>query len=174
MIYGGGTTGIMGAVASTLVALSGPSAVHGVIPMALAHYEESATGRTISPHICPEFGQRTVVRDMHARKRLMVQSVLKGGPGSGFVALSGGLGTMEELLEITTWHQIGIHDLNVVAFNVDGLYDGLLSWIKHVGREGFIGDEDAEILGVARTADEVIAHLNRGTENSRKHLLNWV
>ncbi|KAG5986855.1 hypothetical protein E4U43_005325 [Claviceps pusilla] len=159
LVYGGGTTGIMGAVASTLVALSGPSAVHGIVPAALATYEDQLGDGRIDSEYALRFGKRIVVRDMHTRKRLMTQMVLGGAPGSGFVALSGGYGTMEELLESTTWSQLGIHNCRVSVFNVDGFYDGLLDWIRHVARSGFIGGKDADIIRVARTADEVVACL---------------
>uniref|UniRef100_A0A0B7K0P2 Cytokinin riboside 5'-monophosphate phosphoribohydrolase n=1 Tax=Bionectria ochroleuca TaxID=29856 RepID=A0A0B7K0P2_BIOOC len=129
LVYGGGTTGIMGAIASTLVELSGPNAVHGIIPAALARHEEEVTKECADPS---RFGTRTVVRDMHTRKRLMVKSVLDGAAGSGFVALSGGYGTMEELLEVTTWYQLDIHGRNVCIFNVRGFYDGLLYWIRSI------------------------------------------
>lgn len=149
----------MGAVASTLVALSGPSAVHGIVPAALATYEDQLGNGRIDSEYALRFGKRIVVRDMHTRKRLMTQMVLGGAPGSGFVALSGGYGTMEELLESTTWSQLGIHNCRVSVFNVDGFYDGLLDWIRHVARSGFIGGKDADIIRVARTADEVVACL---------------
>ncbi|KAG5917795.1 hypothetical protein E4U42_007111 [Claviceps africana] len=181
LVYGGGTTGIMGAVASTLVALSGPSAVHGIVPAALARYEAELGGHTngdgrTNGEYASRFGRRTVVRDMHTRKRLMTQMVLEGAPGSGFVAMSGGYGTMEELLETTTWSQLGIHNCRVSVFNVDGFYDGLLDWIRHMVRSGFVGPKDDDIIQVARTADEVVAclaHQPRQTKNG-DHGLEWL
>ncbi|EMT61124.1 hypothetical protein FOC4_g10014167 [Fusarium odoratissimum] len=100
LIYGCGTTRLMGAAASTLVEVSGPSSVHGIVPAALAKFEEKDTGQS---HMS-KFGSCTVMRDMHTRKRLMIEAVLNEGPESRFVALSGGYGTMEELLEIATWY----------------------------------------------------------------------
>lgn len=61
---------------------------------------------------------------MHTRKQMMAQEVVKGGPGGGFVALPGGYGTLEELMEVTTWNQLGIHSMPVIVYNVD-----LLMWI---------------------------------------------
>ncbi|CVL02128.1 uncharacterized protein FMAN_08234 [Fusarium mangiferae] len=127
LVYGGGTTGIMGAIASTLVQLSGPSAVQGIIPVALAKYEERLTNKRADPS---KFGNRTVVKDMHTRKRLMIEAVIGGAPGSGFVALSGGYGTLEELLEITTWYQLGIHQCGICVFDVCGFYKGLMDWVR--------------------------------------------
>ncbi|KAG6036120.1 hypothetical protein E4U41_005764 [Claviceps citrina] len=112
---------------------------------------------------------------MHARKRLMTQLVLDGAPGSGFVALSGGYGTIEELLESTTWFQLGIHDRRVVVLNVDGFYDGLLAWIRQVVRAGFVGGRDADIIRVARTAAEAIACLaHQPSHGVQQHGLEWL
>ncbi|KAH7007632.1 hypothetical protein EDB80DRAFT_684851 [Ilyonectria destructans] len=174
LVYGGGTTGIMGAIASTLVELSGPSAVHGIVPAALARYEEKMTNEQIEQSYSSKFGMRTIVRDMHTRKRLMIQSVLDGTPGSGFVALSGGYGTMEELLEITTWYQLGIHKCSVCVFSVNGFYDGLVTWIGQVVRDGFIGLMDSDILQVARSADEVVECLADQQRYSRNGELEWL
>ncbi|CAG9982541.1 unnamed protein product [Clonostachys byssicola] len=171
LIYGGGTTGIMGAIAGTLVELSGPNAVHGIIPAALARYEEEVTKECADPS---RFGTRTVVRDMHTRKRLMVKSVLDGAPGSGFVALSGGYGTMEELFEVTTWYQLGIHGRSVCIFNVSGFYDGLLHWISKVVQDGFVDLKDAGILRVAASADEVVSCLGDKHSSSRIGELEWI
>ncbi|EXK76289.1 hypothetical protein FOQG_18963 [Fusarium oxysporum f. sp. raphani 54005] len=147
----------MGAIASTLVQLSGPSAVCGIVPAALVKYEEGMTPRRADPF---EFGTRTVVRDMHTRKRLMANAVLDGAPGSGFVALSGGYGTIEELLEMTTWYQLGIHKCGICIFSVEGFYKGLLDWIDQVIWDGFIGQKDASIFRVATSANEVVSCLS--------------
>ncbi|KAH7140460.1 hypothetical protein B0J13DRAFT_608811 [Dactylonectria estremocensis] len=174
LVYGGGTTGIMGAIASTLVELSGPSAVHGIIPAALARYEEKMTKALPDQAYSSRFGMRSVVRDMHTRKRLMIQSALDGAPGSGFVALSGGYGTMEELLEITTWYQLGIHKCGICVFSVNGFYEGLLDWIGQVARDGFVGSRDANILQVARSANEVVECLADQPQHSRNGELEWL
>ena len=104
MIYGAGTEGIMGEIAKTLVSLSGPEAVHGVIPKALIPKEQYGLGKEGPPG--PGHGQlygiTTVVQTMHERKELMAKEVRAGGPGSGFIALSGGFGTLDELAEMTT------------------------------------------------------------------------
>lgn len=112
----------MGELAKTLVSLSGPSAVHGIIPEALLRYERNHTeGKPISETIDENtFGRTTVVADMHTRKHMMAQEVINGGEGGGFVALSGGYGTLEELMEVVTWNQLGIHARGVVVYNVEG------------------------------------------------------
>ncbi|KLP06788.1 uncharacterized protein FFB20_09901 [Fusarium fujikuroi] len=174
LVYGGGTTGVMGAIASTLVELSGPDAVHGIIPEALLKYEAKELGRHPKDPTCARYGKRTVVQDMHTRKRLMIQEVIDGGEGSGFVALSGGYGTLEELFEVTTWHQLGIHDRGVCLLNTGGFFDGLVDWLANVVQKGFIGLEDAAILNIASTADGAIKCLDHKPGFSRKGVLDWV
>ncbi|KAF5708802.1 hypothetical protein FGLOB1_6170 [Fusarium globosum] len=171
LVYGGGTTGIMGAIASTLVQLSGPGAVQGIIPVALAKYEERLTKKRADPS---KFGNRTVVKDMHTRKRLMIEAVIGGAPGSGFVALSGGYGTLEELLETTTWYQLGIHQCGICVFDVCGFYKGLMDWVRQAAQAGFVGTEDATILRVATTAEDVIGCLGSNDHRySRMGELEW-
>lgn len=163
----------MGEIARTLVSLSGPDAVHGIIPEPLVRYERDPTytASAVSVKVVnggdkqlaiPEeavFGRTTIVPDMHTRKKLMAQEVGAGGPGSGFVALPGGFGTMEELLEICTWNQLGIQNKGICVLNVNGFYDGLLSWIKKSVEEGFIRPGNADILVSAATPEEAVRAL---------------
>jgi len=142
LVYGGGTAGLMGAVASSLVSLGGN--VHGIIPKALVEKEEAGV-----PHSVKEFGERTVVQDMHARKAMM------GKEANAFVALPGGFGTMEELFEIVTWNQLGIHDCPIVILNIDGYYDGLLGWVKTAVEKGFISEGVSTIVSEAKSVEEV-------------------
>ncbi|GAM82292.1 hypothetical protein ANO11243_002710 [Dothideomycetidae sp. 11243] len=174
LVYGGGTVGIMGEVARTLASLSGPEAVHGVIPEALLRFERQPNGNGDGPPEHPDaFGRTTVVKDMHTRKQVMAQEVIEGGPGSGFVALSGGYGTLEELLEITTWNQLGIHNRGIVVFNVDGYYDGLLAWVRKAVDSGFVAETNKDIMVEARTADEVIDALRSYRVAEGVFKLNW-
>ncbi|KAJ5471038.1 hypothetical protein N7530_008395 [Penicillium desertorum] len=164
LVYGGGTTGLMGEVARALVSLSGPKSVHGIIPRALvkvatvngmrAHTEgqvgAKVAGKTAERVVDSidavkadgipesEYGMTTIVADMHTRKRLMAEKVLEGGPGSGFVSLAGGFGTIEEVMEMTTWNQLGIHKVGVVLLNINGYWDGLLAWVRNAVKEGYI------------------------------------
>jgi len=142
LVYGSGTVGLMGAVASSLASLGGN--VHGIVPKALVAKEEAGV-----PHSVKEFGKRTVVQDMHARKAMM------GKEANAFVALPGGFGTMEELFEIITWNQLGIHDCPIVILNIDGYYDGLLGWIKTATEKGFISEGVSTILSEAKSVEEV-------------------
>jgi uncharacterized protein (TIGR00730 family) len=181
LVYGGGTVGIMGEVAKTLVSLSGPSSVHGIIPEALIKYEQNwdpsqaedsvkDVGKVIDEKI---FGKTTVVKDMHTRKHLMAKEVIAGGPGSGFVALSGGYGTLEELMEVTTWNQLGIHDRGVIVFNVDGYWDGLIQWVRNAVIQGFISTTNSGILVEALDAEEVVTCLKEYKNSEGRFNLEW-
>ncbi|KAM0210853.1 hypothetical protein ACHAQI_005575 [Fusarium lateritium] len=97
-VYGGGTIGLVGEIAKTLVSINGPQSVHGIIPVALIEYRRD--GLDLHGYVPEEatFGRPTVVKDMPASKKLTTAEILAGGPGSGFIGLSGGLGTMKEIL----------------------------------------------------------------------------
>lgn len=103
-MYGGGTVGLMGAVSSTLIRLCGPDFVHGIVPGALVEKEQEGL---VSP--ASEFGRTTIVKDMHTRKSLMAREA------DAFVALPGGFGTLDEMFEVITWNQLGIHDKPIVV-----------------------------------------------------------
>ncbi|PYH95816.1 vacuolar protein sorting 29 [Aspergillus ellipticus CBS 707.79] len=179
LVYGGGTVGIMGELAKTLVSLSGPQAVHGIIPKALVEIEEGYKGpdnqslvskegkaaeRVVSQSVQESnYGMVTVVPDMHTRKRLMAQKVLEGGPGSGFVALAGGFGTMEELMEMTTWNQLGIHKAGIVLLNINGYWNGLLQWVQASVQEGLVSAENAGIIAEATKTEDVLRMLKEMT-----------
>lgn len=206
LVYGGGTMGIMGEVASTLVSRNGPNSVHGIIPRALIRTEKDGTLRNgeeqpeVKPKversmsyeeleqitsnasdtdpdkkIVPEskFGATTIVPDMHTRKRMMAASVEAGGPGSGFVALAGGYGTLEEVMEMVTWNQLGIHQLPVILVNVDGYWDGLLDWVKNSIREGFVGEANANILVEVSRAEDVVEALRDYKVAEGRFKLDW-
>ncbi|KAK4505038.1 hypothetical protein PRZ48_003001 [Zasmidium cellare] len=176
LVYGGGTVGVMGELAKTLVSLSGPSAVHGVIPEALLVYERNGRekGTSVAVDIDENvYGRTTVVKDMHSRKQLMAREVIDSGPGGGFVALSGGYGTLEELMEVVTWNQLGIHARGVVVFNVEGYYDGLLNWVKTAVSSGFVSETNARIMVEAKSGEEVVEAL-RGYQNAEgRFKLQW-
>lgn len=195
LVYGGGNTGLMGEIAKTLVSLSGPKAVHGVIPRAMVQAAASngvdsdeaasataggkAAERVVSAPLdgneIPEstFGLTTIVPDMHTRKRLMANKVLEGGPGSGFVALAGGFGTIEEVMEMTTWNQLGIHHVGVVLLNINGYWDGLLSWVRTAVQQGFINGENGSILTEVHDVKDVWPNLVEYRCSSDRYQLHW-
>lgn len=171
LVYGGGTTGIMGELARTLVELSGPDAVHGFIPAALLDYERSNTGIDRTKSV--EYGKFTVVEDMHTRKSMMANRVQQGGPGSGFLALSGGIGTIEELMETATWQQLGIHDRAVCILNIEGFWDGLVAWMNEsVVKSGFLAADHWSSIGVTQTAEGAIRWLGEW-QSARTVNLEW-
>ncbi|KAL2052884.1 hypothetical protein ABVK25_006824 [Lepraria finkii] len=180
LIYGGGSVGLMGEIARTLVSLSGPESVHGIIPEALKAFEQEGRPGTANPSLPqpPKFneeiyGRTTTVQDMHTRKQLMAKEVMEGGPGSGFVALSGGYGTLEELFEMTTWNQLGIHGKGVIVFNVEGYYDGLIQWVQTAVSAGFISSANGGILVEALDAEEVVRQLREYRVSEGRFKLDW-
>lgn len=138
VVYGGATIGLMGGVADACLEAGGP--VIGVIPRALADLEVAHTGLT----------ELHIVGSMHERKALMAQR------SDGFIALPGGLGTLDELFEIWTWAQLGEHQKPVALLNVKGFFDPLLTYLDSVVEEGFIKPEHRKMLIVAGTADETL------------------
>ncbi len=120
VVYGGGRSGLMGAMADA--ALAGGGAVIGVIPDHFYAADLAHNGLT-ALHI---------VGSMHERKARMA------GLSQGFLALPGGYGTFEELFEILTWAQIGLHDHPIGLLNTQGYFDPLLALIEHAGAEGFL------------------------------------
>ncbi|PVH82819.1 hypothetical protein DL98DRAFT_559082 [Cadophora sp. DSE1049] len=168
LAYGGGTTGFMGEVARTLVSLSGPSSVQGIILVA-----PDATGATYNRKHENVYGKTMIVKDMHRRKQEMAKRVKEGGPGSGFVALSGGYGTLEEPMEMITWNQLGIHDKPVVVFNVDGYYDGILTWIIGAVEAGFVNGSQVNIASEAKTAEECGLALKNYLVSDGRLNLSW-
>jgi len=138
LVYGGGSVGLMGVLADTVLAEGGE--VIGVIPGPLATRELAHTGLT----------ELRVVGSMHERKATMARL------SDGFVALPGGLGTLEETLEVLTWAQLGIHRKPVGVLNVEGYWDGLERMLAHAVREGFVRAEYAALLLVGRSAPELL------------------
>lgn len=227
----------MGELAKTLVSLSGPEAVHGVIPRALIRTEKGYEGtkigeqgrigtppvgggnnidnnhhdstnghdngagkqaeRTLSREDTAqidsakaaqtsqtngvsvtllndsEFGSTTIVPDMHTRKRLMASKVVAGGPGSGFVALAGGYGTIEEIMEMVTWNQLGIHRMPIVLVNVDGYWDGLVNWLNNAVEHGFVSKGNAGILVEVKNPKDVVAALQGYEVSKSRYELDW-
>ena len=143
IVYGGGRVGMMGALADAALAKGG--AVTGVIPDGLTRREVAHRG----------LADLRVVPSMHARKALMAEL------SDAFVALPGGFGTLEELMEIVTWGQLGIHRKPIAVVNVAGYYDGLLAFLDHGVTAGLILAPYRELLATASGPAEVLAVLER-------------
>ncbi|MEX2691179.1 LOG family protein [Rhizobium mongolense] len=123
LVYGGGTKGIMGAVASGV--LSNGGQVTGIIPEFLIDMEATR-------HSLGQLNELIVTPDMHARKHLMFER------SDAFVALPGGIGTLEEIVEIMTWAQLARHEKPMVFANIKGFWDPMMELMKHMTDEGFV------------------------------------
>lgn len=141
LVYGGGSVGLMGAVARA--AREHGSRVTGVIPAAL----------TTKELMGDPIGTLEVVETMHERKARM------NALADGFIGLPGGFGTLEELLEAITWGQLGIHTKPVGLLNVDGYYEPLIRLIAHGVAEGFVRPQHRGLVLVAESADALLAQL---------------
>ncbi|XP_050226260.1 cytokinin riboside 5'-monophosphate phosphoribohydrolase LOG7 isoform X1 [Mercurialis annua] len=141
LVYGGGSVGLMGLVSQAVH--DGGRHVLGVIPRTLMPRE--IIGQTV--------GEVRAVSDMHQRKAEMARQA------DAFIALPGGYGTLEELLEVITWAQLGIHRKPVGLLNVDGFYNSLLSFIDKAVDEGFISPIARRIIISAPTAEQLVRQL---------------
>ena len=141
MVYGGGRAGLMGIVADA--ALSAGAEVIGVIPESLME-RELGHGALTELH---------VVKSMHDRKRMMAER------SDAFIALPGGLGTLEELFEVWTWRQLGYHDKPLGLLNVGGFYDGLLGFIEKADDQGFVSTLQRELLIADADASRLVSTL---------------
>lgn len=141
LVYGGGNVGLMGVIADEVLRLGGD--VTGVIPHALVQREVGHTGLT----------RIFVVKDMHERKAMMAALA------DGFIAMPGGMGTLEELFEMLTWSQLGIHAKPVGVLNVNGFFDGLVAFISHLHAEGFVRAEHAGLMMVEATPEAIVRRL---------------
>lgn len=128
LVYGGASVGIMGQLADTVLAQGGE--VIGVIPRSLFDKEIAHSGLT----------ELQVVDSMHERKAMMEQL------SDGFIALPGGMGTLEELFEILTWAQLGFHTKPCGVLNVAGYYDGLLQFLDHTVDQAYVRPAHRELL----------------------------
>jgi uncharacterized protein (TIGR00730 family) len=141
VVYGGGHVGLMGVLADTAMAAGGE--VIGVMPQALVDREIGHTAIT----------ELRVVGSMHERKALMADLA------DAFVALPGGAGTLEELAEVYTWAQLGLHDKPCGLLDVEGYFSGLVDFLDHAVRERFLGEEHRGMLLVEREPPRLIERL---------------
>ncbi len=139
LVYGGGSLGLMGAVARN--ARESGAEVIGILPEAMNkdYVVEGNVETTL-----------LVVRDMHERKKLMYEK------SDAFIALPGGIGTLEELFEIFTWKQLGYHVKPVVLLNVKNYFDHIILFLKHSVEEGFLTKEVFSSLHVAENAKDAL------------------
>jgi uncharacterized protein (TIGR00730 family) len=139
VVYGGAAVGLMGALADATLEAGGE--VVGVIPQQLVDREIAHQGLT----------ELHVVATMHERKALMAQL------SDGFVALPGGIGTLEELIEVFTWSQLGLHAKPLGVLNVNGYYDRLGAFLDHAVEQGFQPAQQRAKLVMAADTDALLA-----------------
>ncbi|MGV8861468.1 MAG: TIGR00730 family Rossman fold protein [Pseudomonas sp.] len=141
LIYGGGAVGLMGIVADAALAAGGE--VIGIIPESLQNAEIGHKGLT----------RLEVVDGMHARKARMAEL------SDAFIALPGGLGTLEEMFEVWTWGQLGYHAKPLGLMDVNGFYSKLTDFLDHVVSEGFVREEHRGMLQISESPSELLAAL---------------
>jgi uncharacterized protein (TIGR00730 family) len=149
LVYGGGRVGLMGAVADATLARGGE--VIGVIPRELVDRELAHSGLT----------ELHVVGSLHERKALMAELA------DGFVALPGGFGTLDELLEQLTWSQLGLHAKPVGLYDVEDYWRPLIALARHATEEGFVRESDLAAIAVAEDAEGLLDRLERLTRTER-------
>lgn len=141
LVYGGGHNGLMGIMADA--ALAAGARVIGVIPKALVEKEWAHTG-------CTELH---IVENMHERKRIMAEHA------DAFLALPGGIGTLEEFFEVWTWRQLGYHNKPVGLLNLDGFYDSLLDFLNSAVKTGFMNAWQMELIRTGSDAESLLEAL---------------
>ena len=142
LVYGGGAVGLMGVVADAALAAGGE--VIGIIPQSLERAEIGHKGLT----------RLEVVDGMHARKARMAELA------DAFIALPGGLGTLEELFEVWTWGQLGYHAKPLGLLEVDGFYARLTDFLDHLVAERFVREQHRAILQVSASPAELLARMD--------------
>jgi len=150
MVYGGGKLGLMGIIADTMLEAGGK--VYGVIPQALVDHEVAHRG-------CTEL---YTVANMHERKAKMTELC------DGFVALPGGIGTLDELFEAWTWNALGYHAKPFCLLNVHGFWDGLARFMDHVRDSGFLSQSRRLQLLKAETPAEALNLLDEAAKNAEQ------
>ena len=143
LVYGGGKVGLMGQLAQA--ALQERGEVIGVIPRWLMEKELALTTVT----------ELQVVETMHERKMRMANLA------DGFIALPGGIGTLEEFFEVWTWGQLGLHGKPCGVLNVRGYYDGLLTFLDRMATERFITDAHRQMVLVDEDAEHLLERMER-------------
>ena len=137
MVYGGGSTGLMGVVADA--ALANDGSVMGIIPQFLIEWE----------HQHKNLSELAIVPDMHSRKKMMYER------SDAAIVLPGGFGTLDELFEMLTWNQLKIHSKKIYFLNSDGFYNHLRNHMKQLEKEGFLYEHMEERVFFCETPVEI-------------------
>lgn len=156
LVYGGGNIGLMGVVADSVLEAGGR--VYGVIPQALMERELGHAGVT----------ELHITTTMHERKALMAET------SQAFIALPGGFGTLDELCEILTWAQLGIHRKPVGICNVEGFFDSFLAFMNRAVEERLLRPEHRDLLEIGRDIPSLVDVLLARAEEESPHLAKWI
>ncbi|KAJ2163041.1 hypothetical protein GGF46_000227 [Coemansia sp. RSA 552] len=155
LVYGGGARGLMGRVARSVHQNGGE--VLGIMPRTLSAVEGCAE----------EIGRMVMVDSMHQRKAIMNDNA------TAFIALPGGFGTLEELLEITTWSMLSIHSKPVIVLNANGYYSALKDMISKAVDAGFVQGHFKDIIVFCDTPEEAVAAIKAYVVPSERFDLDW-
>ena len=153
LVYGGGRLGLMGLIADSI--LAGGGRVFGVIPKALVNLEVAHTGVT----------ELQTVETMHERKAQMTELA------DAFLALPGGIGTLDELFEAWSWNALGYHKKPFCLLNVEGYWDGMIEFINHATESGFLSAKRREQMLVAATPEEALDLLDEAASASTQGMV---
>lgn len=153
LVYGGGKLGLMGVVADAV--LTGKGEVHGVIPEALVDLEVAHRGLT----------ELHIVSSMHERKAKMTDLC------DGFIAMPGGIGTLDELFEAWSWNALGYHAKPFLLLNIAGFWDSMIGFIDHVVANGFISQARREQLLIADSIEDAIDQLAAAANGAEKGMV---
>lgn len=151
LVYGGGGLGLMGEVARATLAAGGR--VTGIIPEFL----------TAREHMLKDVNELILTSDMHERKKLMYEK------SDAFVALPGGIGTLEELVEQLTWSQLGRHRKPIVVANIHGFWDPFLTLLAHMRSEAFIRPDLEVSFSVVDSAAKIMPAIEKGWADNARH-----
>jgi uncharacterized protein (TIGR00730 family) len=153
LVYGGGRLGLMGIVADSALAAGGEA--HGVIPQALIDLEVAHSGLT----------ELHIVASMHERKAKMTELA------DAFVAIPGGIGTLDELFEAWTWNALGYHAKPLALLNIAGFWDGMIGFLDHVTESGFMSPARRGQLLVAEDIGEAIEKLDAAIATAERGMV---
>ena len=153
LVYGGGRLGLMGLIADSVLDLGGR--VYGVIPAALVELEVAHEGVT----------ELHRVETMHERKAKMTDLA------DAFLALPGGIGTLDELFEAWSWNALGYHAKPFCLLNVEGFWDGMIDFMDHATRNGFLSQQRRNQLLVASTPEEALELLDEAAAAATQRMV---
>ena len=153
LVYGGGRLGLMGLIADSVLELGGR--VYGVIPQALVDIEVAHVGLT----------ELHTVANMHERKAKMTDLA------DAFLALPGGIGTLDELFEAWSWNALGYHAKPFCLLNVEGFWDGLIEFMDHATESGFLSQKRRAQLLIATTPAEALKLLDEAAEGATQGMV---